>query len=91
MIIEALFNIFSAAVRWIFGLMPGWTPIDLSGVEASVRGISVGNWLAWLNHYLPITHGVAALALVVGVASSTYLVNWALWLLTKLRVIGGGN
>ena len=89
MIVDAIFSFVANIVLWPFSLLPDWNPVDLSGPTQAVADLPLVEWIGWVNNYLPVTHGVAAIVLIIAVANSTWIVNWLLWLGTKLHVFGG--
>lgn len=89
MIVDAFFSFVAKVVMWPLTLLPEWSPVDLSGPIAAVQGLALGEWIGWVNNYLPVTHGLTAIGVILVVTNATFIANWVLWLGTKLHLLGG--
>ncbi len=89
MIVDAFFSFVTNVLLWPLTLLPEWTPVDLSAPIAAIEGLPIGQWVGWVNNYLPVTQGAAALGLILVVSNATWLTNWVIWLLTKAHILGG--
>lgn len=89
MILDALFAIFRAAVEWVLGLFPAWSPPDISGYVSAAG--PVFDALGWANHYLPIDLAFVLVPVGAGLYVSIVVFRFSVWVLTKAHVLGGSS
>ena len=93
MIVEAIFNWFLSALKWILELGPDWTPPDLSAELTAFFDIigPHGRLLAWLNIYVPMREAVLLLAVGMLLWLGLHGYRFTIYALTKLHVLAGNN
>jgi len=79
-----------AAPLALLDLMPV-PDVDWTGPTQAVADLPIGSWVGWVNYYVPVTHIFGAIGLILAVVSASFLFNWLVWVLVKLRVLGGGE
>jgi hypothetical protein len=89
MIVDAIINATMAILQGLLDLLPDVTPPDLTGAVQAIDGIAA--YTGWLNKYFPVTEAVALLATVLTVYTGMYVIKFALWVWSKIPVIGGGE
>lgn len=87
MITEAILEFFRTVVQWVIDLMPDWGPPDLVGLLDSMT-VMFG-YLAWANKYAPLAEVGAIVAALMLYKVTLYVIDFAVWVLTKAHVLGG--
>lgn len=89
MIVELIITWFADAAVWLFGLLPDWTPPEVS--DSAGAAAPVFQFVAWTNQYLPldIALGVLGVLLVIWVSMFVYRVT--VYVLSKLHILGGSS
>jgi len=93
MIVQFFIDIVFGFLEGLLGLLPDWTPYDLSGL---VDALDANHWtngtfLAWLNQYVPIEETVTVSIGFLSLFVAMFVYNQVVWILTKLHVLGGSS
>lgn len=91
MITEAIFAVFRALLQIPLLLLPEWDPIDLSGAAEAIADLPIASWVRWFDYYLPVSHGLVALGLLLAVGAAAYAFDWLVWILARVHVLGAGG
>lgn len=91
MILERLFAAFVGVVSGILDLLPSFGLPPASSVNGVIGDSRVWQWLAWANHFLPISFATVLLSARLGLWAGLHLVDAVLWLATKVHVLGGSS
>lgn len=93
MVVTFLFELARAVLDFLGGLLPAWDPVDLSGAAATITsaGAPAFALLRWMNYYLPVNQVITAAGLLMTMWTAAHVIGMVEWILTKLRIIGGGG
>lgn len=95
MITKLLIDFFKFLFDAIDYALPDWNPVDFDGFGASISSVFgnslVGGLLKWLNFYLPLKEAITAAAVLIGLYLYLLMFRAAVYLLTKLHILGGSS
>ena len=91
MITEAVMGVVAKVLEYLAVLLPVWSPPDLSEGLAALTTLGVFEWLRWIDYYLPVSPGLLIISALVLIGAGRWLWEWALWLASKLHLLGGGS
>lgn len=91
MIVDAILSALVSAVEWVLGLLPSFSPPDLSAFTSAVSDFRITQYISWANHFLPITLVGTLIVLRLTVWGASYAFEGVVWLLVKAHVLGGGE
>lgn len=91
MILDALFQFFSNALNFFFGLLPSWSPFNLGGAGSALASVTSGmiSVIDWADFYVPAK---LACSLLIGMwvfQAAVYVFNFVVWVATKIHLLGG--
>lgn len=89
MILDAIISATMAILQGVLDLLPDVTPPDLVGAVQAIDGIAA--YTGWLNKYFPVTEAIVILGTVLSIYTVMYGIKFALWIWSKIPVIGGGE
>lgn len=89
MILDVIIRASLTALSGLLGLLPTWTPPDVSDAASAASGVWV--WAGWLNAYVPVVEAVAVLGVFMAAFVALYAVRLVLWALTKVHLLGGSD
>jgi len=87
----AVIKAFSAVIRAVFGLIPNLGLPSFDEAIGAVGDARVWRYLAWVNHYLPVSLGLALLGIRVTLWLALNLVDLLNWVLVKIHIAGGSG
>jgi hypothetical protein len=87
-ITQALLGLVEGLVNLTFGNLPTGSAVGLQTWATSIVGAGFFNKLGWLNDYIPLDQVVAAITLLLSLATIMLVVRILIWLLSKFHVLG---
>jgi hypothetical protein len=92
-ITTALLSIGMTLLGWATGWLPSWSSLDLATPIASIFATiaPLSHWFGWLDNYVPLHEAVEMLGVLIAMYAAAQLYSAAIWLLSKLHILGGGS
>jgi len=90
-ITQGILFVLALPLRALAALLPTWSVVDLSGYPAWLGEHSPFSWLGWLDWYFPVTDVLIILGVILTIGVALHVVEWTLWLGTKLHIFGGSD
>lgn len=93
MIVEFFVGLFFGIIEFLLGLLPPWTPFDLTGVAgpiASGAGVFFG-LVNWADQYAPVKMLLSCITLFITLWAAAHVYRATIWVLSKLHILGGGS
>jgi hypothetical protein len=86
-------GLIDAVVTWLTSLLPSWEPVDFEALAAPIVTLLsetlLADALAWLNLYGPVAEAFTLFAASLTIYAGYLLYKATMFMLVRLRIVGG--
>ena len=89
MVTTLFLTFITPVVGAVLSPLPSGGSLGFSSAVSKFLAAGPFQWLGWVNNYVPLSEGLVALGLILGVFAVVLGVNVSVWVLTKFHILGG--